>query len=129
MSDAEDASGTPHPFDEARDANNRVNEMLADTDGAIAEMGFSGPIGYHINVAKGETAPEYLWRVALFQALEETAFEMAHVDADTVEGARRQLDRTLEDAFDPFTAEHVGDRFEENLRGLIESQEERDDGE
>lgn len=120
----ESATNATHPLDVARDANKRINNSLADTGGAIATMAINGALGYHINVATGETAPEYLWRVALYQALDETAFEMAHVDADDVEGARRQLDRTLEETFDHWTAEHVGDRFEENLRGLIEAQEE-----
>lgn len=111
-----------HPFDVAKEANNRVNEMLADTDGAICSMELTGPIGYHINVASGETDPEYLWKIAFLQALNTAGLEMAHVDADTPDRAREQLSRTLREMFDPMTADYIGDEFEDNLRSLIDSQ-------
>lgn len=117
------AESEEHPFDVAKDANSRVNEMLADTDGAIASMELTGAIGYHINVATGETDPEYLWKIAFLQALNTAGLEMAHVNADTPERAREQLSRTLREMFDPMTADYIGEEFENNLRRLIESQE------
>ena len=113
-----------HPFDVAKDVCEDVNERLAETNGAISAMGMSGAIGYHHFVATGETDPEYLWKVALIQALEETVFEMTYVDAPNPRDARDQLERDLERSFDPFTAETVAEQFEENLRDLIDSQEE-----
>lgn len=112
-----------HPFDVATEDDKRVNQMLAETDGAICSMQYNGPIGYHINIAKGETSPEYLWKVALLQALDETVFEMMYVDEERPADARRQIERDLEEYFDPFTAEHVAELFEEKLENLIQSQE------
>lgn len=111
-------------FDEAREANERVNDLLADTDGAIAAMELAGAIGYHVNVATGETDPEYLWKIALLEALDETVLEMAYVDAPTPSEAREQLSRDLRRSFDPATADHVLDVFEDKLASLVESQEE-----
>lgn len=115
-----------HPFDIARDANQRVNDGLADTDGAIASMELTGAIGYHINIATGTTNPEYLWKVAFLQALDTAGLEMAHVDADTPEGAGDQLSRTLSEMFDPMTADYIREEFEDNLRQLIDTQAEAD---
>lgn len=113
-----------HPFDVAKDNDTEVNRMLADTDGAIASMQYTGTIGYHIHVAEGETHPEYLWKIALLEALDTAMFDMMHVGADDVPEARRQVERELKESFDPFTAEFVADEFEDNLRGLIETQRE-----
>jgi len=112
-----------HPFDVATDASEEVNEMLAATDGAIAEMQFAGAIGYHINVASGETEPEYLWKTAFHQAVDEVLLEMAMIDADTPAGAREQLDEQVLDQFGPFSSDAMADAFEEKLEGLIEVQE------
>lgn len=112
-------------FDVARESDERVNEMLAETDGAIASMAYDGEIGYHIHVAKGETSPEYLWKVALFQAFDDMALEMTYVDADTPEEARWQLEDTLQDTFSPFVADAVADEFESNLEQLMDVQRDR----
>ena len=116
-----------HPLDVASEENNRVNDMLADTDGAICEMSFNGAIGYHVNIATGETDPEYLWKVALLQALDESVFEMMYVDADEPDEARRQVERELGEYFDRHTTEYVGEQFEGNLRSLIETQQQNAD--
>lgn len=115
-----------HPLDVARDAVKDVNSMLADTDGKIAAMAFNGAAGYHQYVAKGETDPEYLWRIALLQALDDTIFEMMHVDGDSPAEARRQMERQLKNEFPAFTAEYIADEFESNLEDIIEVQENAD---
>lgn len=112
-----------HPFEVARENDKRVNRMLSDTDGAVAVMEYTGAIGYHIHIATGETEPEYIWKVALLQALDDVVFEMAYVDADTPVEAREQLEWDLKDAFQPLVAEAVADEFESNLSELIETQE------
>lgn len=111
-----------NPFDVATDNDKLVNRLLADTDGSICTMEYDGTIGYHIYVATGETDPEFLWKVALLQALDETVFEMMYVDADETREARRQIERQLRDSLDPHTAEYVADRFEDKLASLIETQ-------
>lgn len=118
-------SQTTHPFDVATEDDKKVNEMLAETDGAICAMEYTGTIGYHINVAKGEVDPEYLWKVVLLQALDESVFEMMYVDAKDPRDARAQLERDLDEYFDARTAEHVAELFEEKLTGLIEVQEKK----
>lgn len=125
MSDS--AGGDPHPFDIATETDEQVNEMLAATDGSICAMEYDGAIGYHINVAKGETDPEYLWKIALLQALDETVFEMVYVDEEEPREARIELQHQISQSFDPMTAEHVSEVFEEKLTDLIEVQEGRDD--
>ena len=115
---------SPHPFDVATESDNRVNKMLAETDGAICSMEYAGAIGYHINVAEGETEPEYLWKIALLQALDETVFEMMFVDAEEPTDARFQIERELREYFDHHTSEYVADLFEEKLADLIEVQKE-----
>lgn len=112
-----------HPLDVARDAVDEVNEMLADTDGKIASMAFDGAVGYHHYVATGETDPEYLWKIALLQAMDSSVFEMMHVDADSPAEARRQMERQLRDHLDSHSAEYVADEFERHLESLIEVQE------
>jgi len=112
-----------HPFDIAVDANEDVNDLLADTDGAICEMQFAGAIGYHVNVADGEAAPEYLWKTAFLQAIDDTLLEMAHIDADTPEAARQQLEEQVVEQMGPFVRESLADSFEMHLRDLIEVQE------
>jgi len=112
-----------HPLDVATGANKEVNQILADTDGAISSMQFEGAIGYHINIASGETDPEHLWRAAFHNAIDQVLLEMAFVDADTPEAAREQLEEQVLDQMGPFSRDAVADRFEENLRGLIETQE------
>lgn len=112
-----------HPFDIATEAVRDVNDRLADTDGAICEMQFDGAVGYHNYIADGVADPEYLWRTALLQALDETIFEMMHVDDSTASGARAQVERQLEGSLDPFTAEAVAETFEDRLESLIEVQE------
>lgn len=114
-----------HPFDVATDGVEEVNEMLAETDCAIAEMAFDGAIGYHEYVAKGESHPEYLWKTALLQALDETVFEMMYVDNEDPRDARMQVEHELGEYFDSFTAEFVADQFEDNLNSLIDAQESR----
>jgi hypothetical protein len=126
MTNSQTQSDDEHPFDVAKANNERVNEMLADTDGKIAAMEHSGAIGYHINVAKGETDPEYLWKIALLQALDDTVFEMLFVDSQNPSDARSQLEAQLTDSFDPFTAEAVADRFEQELESLIEVQNDQE---
>lgn len=118
-------SQTTHPFDVATEDDKKVNEMLAETDGAICAMEYTGTIGYHINLAKGEVDPEYLWKVALLQALDESVFEMMYVDEKDPREARVQLMWDLEEYFDSRTAERVGDLFEEKLTSLIEVQEKK----
>lgn len=110
-------------FDAATDNVREINEQLAETDGRIAVMSFDGAIGYHHYIAAGETDPEYLWKVALLKALDDTVLEMAYVDADSVEAAADQLDQQLRDAFDPLTREYLIEQFEGNLRDLKEVQE------
>lgn len=117
MSEAE------HPFDAATDNDERINEMLAETGGKIAAMEYTGTIGYHIHVAEGETDPEYLWKIALLQALDESVFEMMYVDADSATEARNQIESELERSFDSMTAGYVADVFEEKLAELIRTQE------
>ncbi|QLC34092.1 hypothetical protein EFA46_007710 [Halarchaeum sp. CBA1220] len=115
-----------HPLDAAQSANIDINDRLAETDGTITAMEFSGRIGYHINVATGVTDPESLWRVALFQALDETLLEQMWIDGDTPADARRGVERELEDAMTPWMAETIADRFEAKLESLIDAQEEVD---
>jgi len=122
MSQTED-----HPFDVAVDANKEVNQQLAETDGAISSMSFQGAIGYHINVANGETQPEHLWRVAFFQAIDEALLEMAHVDAETAAGAREQLEEQVLEQMGPFVRDDVARSFEENLESLIAVQEDKNE--
>ena len=116
-----------HPFDAATSNVKEVNQMLADTDGALAEMSFDGAVGYHEYVATGESHPEYLWKTALLQALDETVFEMMHVGDEDPRDARMEVQRALERHFDAFTAETIADNFEDNLRNLIDVQESRGD--
>lgn len=123
----ESANPDDHPFDVATETDKRVNRMLADTDGAICSMEYTGTIGYHINVATGETDPEYLWKIALLQALDDTVFERMYVDAEDPRDARDQLERQLGESFDPFVAEQLAEDFEENLAELIEVQSEEAD--
>ena len=118
-------SQQPNAFDYATATNGEVNELLAQTNGRIATMEFAGAIGYHINVAVGESDPEYLWKIALLQALDESLMEMMHVDADETNEARRQIKRELENWMDPLSAERVADLFERKLSELIEVQEYR----
>lgn len=118
MSDSQE-----HPFDAATSNVEEVNEMLADTDGTIAQMSFDGALGYHNYIATGESHPEYLWKTALLQALDETVFEMMYVDDEDPRDARMQVQLELERHFDAFTAENVADNFEEKLNHLIEVQE------
>lgn len=122
------SSSEKHPLDLARDTSMEVNEQLADTDGQICAMSIAGRVGFHEYVAAGETAPEYLWKVAFFQALDDTVLEMVHVDAEDAIGAREQLERRLSDAFDPFTVEHLCDEFEDNLQRLQQNQTEYNGG-
>jgi hypothetical protein len=124
MSDSQ-ANDGESAFDVATESDRQVNELLAGTDGKICTMEYAGAIGYHINVARGETDPEFLWKIALLQALDETVFEMMYVDETHPEDARRQVERELERSFDPFTAERVAEVFEEKLTDLIETQAER----
>lgn len=121
-------SDDPSPFDIARENDQRVNEMLAETDGAIASMQYQGTIGYHIHVARGESDPEYLWKIALLEALDEAVFQQAYVDAEDPTGARRQIERALSDAFNPMTADYLAEQFEEKLRDLMETQQEHASG-
>ena len=122
MSDGQDA------FQTARENDEQVNEMLADTGGRIAMMQYDGAIGYHIHVATGETDPEYLWKVALLQALDEMAFETLYVDEDTPALARDQVESQLREMFPMFQAEQIAAAFEDNLSDLIDVQEERGEG-
>lgn len=112
-----------HPFDIATDGAQEVNELLADTGGAICEMQFAGAIGYHVNVADGETDPEYLWKTAFLQAIDDTLLEMAHIDADTPEAARQQLEEQVLEQIGPFARDDLAESFEMHLRDLIEVQE------
>lgn len=114
-----------HPFDIAVDANEDVNDLLAGTDGAICEMQFAGAIGYHVNVADGETDPEYLWKTAFLQAIDEVLLDMAMVDADTPGEAREQLDRQVLEEMGPFTKDALAESFEEHLESLIAVQEDK----
>jgi len=116
-----------HPFDAATSNVEEVNEMLADTDGTIAQMSFDGAVGYHNYVATGEAHPDYLWKTALLQALDETVFEMMYVVSEDSRDARMEVQRELERHFDAFTAETIADNFEEKLEHLIEVQESRAD--
>ncbi|RYJ13295.1 hypothetical protein ELS19_04480 [Halogeometricum borinquense] len=120
-------STTDHPFDVATETDKQVNQMLAETDGRICTMEFSGAIGYHLNVATGESDPEYLWKLALLQAFDETVFEMMHVDAKDAATAREQIETQLEDSFRPLAVESVADVFEEKLADLVETQEAKDE--
>ena len=120
-----DETTEEHPFDMAKRTCEDVNERLAETDGAISAMGLSGAIGYHHFVATGESHPEYLAKVALLEALDETIFEMLYVDEAHPNDARHQVERELKRSMDPYTAETVADRFEEKLTDLIEVQENR----
>lgn len=117
------STDSENAFDVATEGDNRVNRMLADTDGSICKMGYNGTIGYHIYVAEGETDPEYLWKIALLQALDETVFEMMYVDAEDPAEATRQVRQELVRSLDPLTAETVAEQFEDNLTSLIEAQE------
>ena len=128
--DDHDKDGTEvdpqNALDMARDSCRDVNEKLADSDGKIAAMCITGTVGYHQYVATGETDPEYLYKIALLQALDESVFEMMHVDADEAGRAAQQVQTELERHFDAWTAEDVATRFQENLESLISVQEDED---
>ena len=113
-------------FELARENDQEVNELLADTDGRIATMQYHGSIGYHLHVARGATDPQYLWKIALLKALDESLLEMVHIDAETVSGATSQLQRQLAGDLQHASLELLTDRFSENLWSLIETQEEMD---
>jgi len=117
-----------HPFDVATEADKRVNRMLAESGGKICEMSYDGAIGYHINVAAGESDPEYLWKIAFLQALDESVLEMAHIDGETPGDCRLQLERQLGGKLDPMTLDYLADIFEEKLNALVEAQEGRGPG-
>jgi len=109
-------------FELARDNDNAVNERLAETDGKIAAMQYDGRIGYHAHIATGETDPEYLWRVALSQALDRTLLEMVYIDGGTAHEAASQLDRQLGDSLQPHARERLVSAFEDQLEALIDAQ-------
>lgn len=122
MSDDGDGANA---FDVATANDQCVNEMLADTDGSVCTMEYTGAIGYHIHVASGESDPEYLWKIALLQALDDALFGEIHVDEANPSDARDQLERQIEGRLDPFTADFIANEFESNLTDLITVQEER----
>lgn len=122
------ASSEKSPLKAASEGAMEVNEQLADTDGRICSMSITGRVGYHEYVAAGETEPEFLWKVAFLQALDDTVLEMVYVDAEDSVGAREQLERQLRDSFDPLTAEYLCDEFESNLEQLQENQADYEGG-
>ena len=112
-----------NPFSASREYDMWINDDLADTDGDICMMEYSGPIGYHIHVATGETHPKYLWKVAFFQAVSETLLDMVWVDDPDPADAREQLEHGLSVCVDPVMREEISVLFEDNLRELIAAQE------
>ena len=115
-------SESQQALDAAIEANNEINQMLADTDGTIRSMQFQGAVGYHINVATGETDPEYLWRVAFHRAIDEVLLETALIQPDSAGDALHQLEHEVLEQMGPFSRDTLAEKFEENLRSLIESQ-------
>lgn len=111
------------PYETALAANKRVNDLIA-ASGDIGAVQLAGVIGYHVNPSARDTRPGALWKVALLQALDDTIFDMIHVDDSTVEGARRTVEQGLSDYTDSMTRDFVGERFAGHLQTLIDRQEE-----
>jgi hypothetical protein len=105
----------------ATDSDNEVNRLLADDECGIDEMQYAGAIGFHVHVADGLTNPEFLWRTAFYQALDEVVLDMVHCEEDLPENAVHEVMRQVGDKFDPHTRDRLRDEFQEQLSDLIES--------